>query len=131
MEVQSIQLKNFDLRKVDLDNKEHLNFLKELFQHNGDSSMDFLGDLSNVQDGNAYIVKSADVGVVGYFSMSIPVVNKLGLRTCGIYYAIDSKYRNKGYATKLLQEVSLVLIRTASKTIPIILNVFIIKQMLC
>ena len=106
MELQSIKLKNFDLIKVNLDNKEHLIFLKELFQNKDDKSLEFLGDLSNVSDKNAFVVRDVDLKFIGYFSMSIPTVNKLGLRTSGIYYAIDSRYRNKGYATKLLQEVS-------------------------
>ena len=101
-----MMLESFNLIKVDKNDETHNQFLKELFQNADDKSMEYIGDLSNVTDDNAYIVLNNKLEKVGYFTMSIPIINHSGLSSSSLYYAISPKYRGLGYATKLLGEIS-------------------------
>lgn len=101
-----IGLQNFNFIKIDKNNEQQMNFLKELFQNKEDKSMNYLGDLTNMNDENAYIVLNDNLEQIGYFSMSTPVLNHQGLQSSSLYYAISPKYRGQGYATKLLMVVS-------------------------
>lgn len=106
MDRKEIELETLKLVSIDFNNKDHLQFLKELFQNSNDSSMNFLGDLSSVRDEYAFIIVNDDMEKIGYFSITDPVVNVQSLLSSGAYYAILPKYRNKGYATRMLEEVS-------------------------
>ncbi len=106
MIVKKITLPNFTLIAVNKNNSEHLKFLKELFRNPADKQMDFLGHLDAIFDENTFIVEYGSIGKIGYFSKSNPVVNGLNLSSVSLYYAISPKYRENGYATALLQELS-------------------------
>ncbi|MCI6266902.1 MAG: GNAT family N-acetyltransferase [Erysipelotrichaceae bacterium] len=101
-----IELEDLLLIKVDKNNLKHLEYLKKLFQNKEDKSMDFLGQLDQQIDDNTFIVQNKHDKKVGYFAMSKPVINYLGLSSISLYYTIEPTYRSKGYATILLQEMS-------------------------
>lgn len=101
-----MELESFNLVKVNKNDRLHMLFLKELFENTDDKSIEYLGNLSKFNDDNAYIVLNDKLEKIGYFSMSIPVLNHRGLISSSLYYTICPKYRGLGYATKLLEEVS-------------------------
>lgn len=101
-----IELQNFNLIKIDKTNEQQFSFLKELFQNKEDTAMDYLGNLTNMNDENSYIVLNNKKESIGYFSMSSPVINHMGLNSSSLYYAISPKYRGNGYGTKFIQEIS-------------------------
>ena len=102
----NLVLEDFTLVRVNKNDLEHLEYLKQLFQNKEDLSMDFLGSLDRSIDGNTFIVETRQLEKIGYFAMSEPVINGLGLSSISLYYATSFEHRGKGYATILLKEVS-------------------------
>lgn len=101
-----LKLADLTLIRVLKDNTEHMKFLKQMFQDKEDLEISYLGHLENAVDDLTYIVQNDKLENVGYFSMSKPVVNGLGLSVVSLYYGVQTQYRGRGYATSLVREMS-------------------------
>lgn len=96
---------SLQLKKMNFSNKVDLSFFNRLFKNKDDVGIDFIGNMANVYDENAYIVVNSDDKEIGYLGMSPVVLNGLGLLSVSLYYVILPEYRGNGYATLLLKEM--------------------------
>lgn len=101
----NIQLNNFILKKIDKDNPDDVQFISSIFKNKNDKSIEFLGNLSNYITAKTYIIINNNQKI-GYFSMTVPVLNRENLTSTSLYYAISEEHRNLGYATNLVEEIS-------------------------
>ena len=102
-----IELKTLKLEKIDYNNKNHLEFLRNLMNS---KDINYLWDLSNEllvtnQNQEKYLVLNELYEIIGYINCSDPVSAMYG-NTLSIYYAIDEKYRGREYGKKLIQQTS-------------------------
>lgn len=100
-----IKLDNLELVNIDYNNKEHLNFLKDLILS---KDMNYLWDISdkdlyNNLNEDKYIVLNDKNEKIGYLNVSDVVEGRLG-NTVSIYYAIKEEFRGNGYGSKLVSE---------------------------
>lgn len=102
----NIQLTKFILKKINKNNPDDTQFLSSIFKNESDKNIEFLGNLSNYITDKTYIVINSNNQKIGYFSMTEPVLNRENLTSTSLYYAISKEYRNLGYATNLVEEVS-------------------------
>ena len=101
-----MELETLKLKKLDYNDPEDYAFIQELEKS---TNMDYLWDLTNLEDTadnkDGMIVLNEDDEKIGYLNLSEPTEARYG-KTINIYYATLEKYRNKGYAKKMLEEVS-------------------------
>lgn len=101
-----MQLESFNLKKFDSNNVKQKEFMKTMFSNESDEIYSYLGHMDKLEDENAYLVYNNEDHMIGYFSMSQPVINQMNLLSTSLYYAIHPFFRRQGYATKFLQEIS-------------------------
>lgn len=106
-----IQLNNLTLKTIDKTNPEDTKFLENIFNNRSDKNIEFLGNLSKYITDRTYIVINENNQKIGYFSMTDPILNRENLTSVSLYYAISKEYRNQGYATKLVEEITNYLIQ--------------------
>lgn len=101
-----MELKTLKLKKIDYNNSEDFAFIQDL---ENSTNMEYLWDLTNINDTldnkDGMIVLNSDDEKIGYLNLTEPTEARFG-KTVSIYYATLEKYRNNGYAKKLLKEVS-------------------------
>lgn len=97
-------MENFQLEKIDYNNKEHLKYLKILMES---KDMDYLWDVANPKlndQTNSYIVRNEEDDMIGYLNLSNPTESFYG-NTISLYYAIEESKRGRGYGKRLVENV--------------------------
>ena len=106
-----MQLESFTLQRLDSKQKEQQEFMQQMFSNEEDEIYSYLGHMNHLGDEHTYLICNDENHMIGYFSMSQPVMNQMNLLSTSLYYAIHPSYRGKGYATKFLQEISGILLK--------------------
>lgn len=99
-----IEMKNFELEKIDYNNPDHLKYLDKLKKS---KDMNYLWDVKEPKlnnSSNAYIVRNKESDMVGYLNLSNPTESFYG-NTVSLYYAIEESKRGNGYGKRLVENV--------------------------